>query len=498
MVLVTLDPQDAVPIYLQIVAQLRAQIDCGTLEAGGILPPTRRFAERLGVSRSTVYRAYEELWALGYLDGRPGSYSRVRERPRTALPGPAMPDSLLDWRELSAPGVDATLGAIHSQRSEPEVRDAASTINFSPLDMDPELIPVDDFRRSVGAVLRAPGTAVLRYCAHAGYLPLREYLAQRLRRHGVAANADQVVVTNGSQQGLDLIIRLLAGPGTSVAVEEPTYALLLPLLRLHQVRIVPVPMNAAGVDLGILEDCFKKSRIAFFYTMPNFQNPTGITTAQPHREALLALCEAYRVPLVEDGFEEEMKYFGKVSLPIKSMDERNIALYAGTFSKVLMPGLRIGWIVAHRDCIDRLVAIKRFSDLSSSTLTQAAVLDFCQRGLYDHHLQRMFRVYRRRMGVALRALREHVASEDAVYTEPAGGYLLWVRLPGPVAAGELYERLRAHGVVVSPGEPYFTEPPREACFRLSISTLNEQQIAEGIRRLGAAIAAVRGRCAHVA
>lgn len=165
-----------------------------------------------------------------------------------------------------------------------------------------------------------------------------------------------------------------------MAIESPTYNKIIPLLRFVGLKPLEVPIERDGMNLDILEQYLKNEKPVLVYTMPNFQNPTGISTSQTHREQLLSLCDGYRVPLLEDGFEEEMKYFGKAILPIKSMDKHHLVIYAGT-PKVLFPGVRIGWIAAEEECIERLLAIRSFSDLSSSMILQAGIYEFCQRAI---------------------------------------------------------------------------------------------------------------------
>lgn len=493
MLLLKLTRNSAIPLHQQITDQVRGLIDGGSLPIGTALPPTRIFAEQLGVNRTTVYRAYEELWALGYIEGRPGSYSRIRGRMPLARGKTTAGEPAIHWDSCISDGGRNAYATF--LRFTPEggakVKDA---VDFSSLDMDYRFIPAELFRRCMNAVLRREGAGLLCYGPRAGYGPLREQVARRLQVHGIRATVDEILITNGSQHGLDLIIRLLADRTRGVVVEAPTYAMMLPLLRIHQTPIIPVPMQRDGMDLDALEAALTRGRAGFVYTMPNFHNPTGISTTQEHRERLLGLCEHHGVPLVEDGFEEEMKYFGKVSLPIKSMDTRGVVLYLGTFSKILMPGLRIGWVAADRDCIQRLVAVRRFTDLSPSTLLHAAAAEFCAQGLYDLHIRRLHRLYRRRMQTTLGALREWLDPSEATWSEPAGGYLIWVELNRCVQAPEAaYDHIARSGVVVSPGSYYFPEPPARPCFRLSIATVDESRIEEGIRRLARAIREVSGR-----
>jgi DNA-binding transcriptional MocR family regulator len=222
--------------------------------------------------------------------------------------------------------------------------------------------------------------------------------------------------------------------------------------------------------------------------MPSFQNPTGVCTSQAHREALLALCEKHRTPILEDGFEEEMKYAGRVVLPLKSMDRHGIVAYCGTFSKVLFPGVRIGWIAADRGCIERLTAIRRFGECAPAMVLQAAMHEFCRDGSYDRHVSRMHRVFRRRMPVALRALREHVRPEWAGWNDPRGGYLIWLRLePRLSRAADIEALLASYGVQATLGRFFFCSEQPAPYLRLSISTLSEEEIREGVVRLARAL-----------
>jgi len=488
MVLVKIDRRAAIPVFLQIANQLRRLMEGGTLKVGSRLPATRNLAQALGVNRTTVCEAYQELWALGYIESRPGSYTRVRERGRIADARSRSGAGAIRWQE-AAPRAGETVyrqmvastGKIHSETSPGE-------INLSRLDMDSRLFPLEDFRRCLQHVLVRQGPSLLNYGEAQGYRPLREYIAARSRIHGLSVEADEILITNGSQQAIDLVFRLLAPKGETVAIESPTYANVIPILRYHECRILGVPMRDDGMDLDFLRRILKRQRPAFIYTMPNFQNPTGVTTSQAHREQLLQICSLHRVPLVEDGFEEEMKYFGKVSLPIKSMDQNRLVIYLGTFSKVLFPGVRIGWIAADRECIQRLLAIKRISDLSSTPLLQAALYDFCRREYFDRHVRRMHREFRKRMLTALSALRDHLPVEHVRWTQPTGGFLIWVKFLNRQVDEERFYRICARArVSVSPGAFYFPRVDGDKSFRVSISNLEEAEIREGLRRLGRAI-----------
>jgi DNA-binding transcriptional MocR family regulator len=495
--LLSLDATESTPLYRQVCDRILELVDAGALRPGERLPPTRALAAALGIHRTTVVRAYDELRALGYLESRPGSYSTVRrrERPpsaRVADEGRPRARPACSWTALATPGARSALSDAERERAEPS--EAPDLIDFSRLRADPTLAPSDELRQCFRTALVRGRGAMLDYADPAGFGPLRAAISSRMRVHGADVSPDEVVVTAGAQGALDRILRLLTVAGDRVVVEAPTYGLAHTLLRVHRVKAVEVPMTRDGMDLDVLARVLARGeRPRFVYTMPNFHNPTGVTTSQAHRERLLALCEKRGVPIVEDGFEEEMKYFGEAVLPVKSMDARGGVLYIGTFSKVAFPGLRLGWIAAPREAAAHLSALERATNLGGSTLAQAAVARFCSAGSLEAYLRRVHRVYRKRMQTALRAL-DACLPRGTLCARPSGGYLLWLRLPGsPHSESETCARLLRAGVRVAPGRPFFGAPPAAPHARLSIACLDEAAIAEGCRRIGRVLGEPGGR-----
>lgn len=487
MLLLSLDSESSTPAYLQIRDQIVSLVDEGTLRPGDRLPSTRTFAQSIGVHRSTLVRAYEEIQALGYLESRSGSYTTVRARarlPATTVAGEGWREqSLIDWTRGSTESVRNAYME-DSRAARPVQRD--DVIDFERLSADPSLAPADDLRCCLKRVLVNNGPEVLDYAEAAGWRPLRETISTRMRAHGVAVSSNELLITAGAQQALDLILRLLTRPGDQVVVEAPSYSMAHALLRLHGIAPVEIPMRDDGMDLDRLEKVLEEKRVKLVYTMPNFHNPTGVTTDQEHRERLLASCERCRVPVVEDGFQEEMKYFGRAVQPIKSIDARGIVLYVGTFSKVVFPGLRVGWIAAPREAIALLTSIHHRSCLSANTLAQAATERFCHRGKFESYLRRIHRIYRGRMQAMLAGLERHMPP-DVRWTRPDGGYAVWLTLPGRGEdEGSWHDRLMKAGVSVAPGSRFFGAPPSLPHFRLSIACVDKKQIEEGCRRLGAA------------
>ncbi len=485
--LLKIDRQAAEPIYQQIISEIKGLIDQGWLESGHQLPATRALAEQLGVTRSTICQAYAELQAQGYLQSRPGSYTTVQERRRKVIYNPVY-RSLIDWEKessLEAAGLyEAFLGYAPERSSNLPGKDPL--YDLTSIVPDPRLYPLADFRRCLRQVLQDPGAEALRYGSPKGYRPLCEYIGKRLRLHGISVSEDEILITSGAQQALDLIARFFGRRGKAVIVESPTYPGAMPIFQFNGLRLLDIPMRPTGLDLNSLERSLPGEKVAFVYTMPNFQNPTGITTSFRHRERLLDICLRRKIPIVEDGFEEDMKYRGKVALPIKSIDEKSVVIYVGTFSKALFPGLRIGWITADRELIGRLQAIKRFSDLATSHLAQMAIHRFCALGYYDQQIKKLHRVFRQKMEGALLCMR-NAFPPSLSWTRPVGGYTIWAKMPRRLGERELDAMTVPCGVKVSPGEHFFSRRAPSEHFRISIAHLNKEEIQDALKRLGRAL-----------
>ncbi len=482
-----INPDSTKPVFRQIIDQVIAKIDRNTLKAGDSVPSSRSLAVQLGVNRTTVYRAYAELQALGYLSSRPGSYNTVQKRKKEALPD-TQKKSRIPWDSISSSASDLLYREYKQSTTESAGPDAGpgNAINMARLQVDPRLYPLDDFRRCVNRVLTVSGHDALNYGDHQGFPPLREIIARRLRMHGIAVAPEEILITNGAQQAIDLICRVMDPSRRGIAVEAPTYSGVIPLFRFNGFELINIPMKPYGMDLHALENHLRKGTVRFVYTMPNFHNPMGVTTAHPHREKLLQLCDHFQVPIVEDGFEEEMKYYGKVPLPIKSIDANKTVIYIGTFSKALFAGLRIGWIAADRAFIGRLLSVKRYTDLSGSHLTQRVMHEFCAKGYYEKQLKRLHRAFRKRMDLALKIMEEKFPGHVS-WTKPLGGYTIWVRMPRKISLDEFDRFMSEHGVFVTPGKYFFPDQQMSEHYRICIASLNEHEIGLGLERLSRAM-----------
>jgi GntR family transcriptional regulator/MocR family aminotransferase len=475
---VPIDRDSNTPVYRQIAEELRARIVSGELSPGAKLPPSREMAETLGVNRNTVASAYDELVKSGDVRSHVGQGTFVAARDVDSPPS-RTPFRFRFSRAAEAAAERVQKPAPTSGHPDP--------IDFATLVPDENLFPVEPFRAVLDQVMRRQGKTLLQYGPAAGHPPLRAYIAERLRSRGVEASAENVLIVNGSQQGLDLICRCLLDPGDRVALESPTYTIVLPLLAQYHARTEPIPMTDRGMDLEALEAVLERSRPKLVFTMPTFHNPTGITTDLASRKRLLDLAARYQTPLVEDDFDSELRFDGKSVPPLKALDARGSVLHIGTFSKGLFPGLRLGYVVASAPVVAALGRSKLIADYHTSLLLQAAVLEFCRKGHYDRHLKRLAAIYRGKSRTLIQALERHFPY-GVGFTRPEGGYAYWITLPEALSAEALLEESTRAGVLFTPGSNFFSGGEGDRYLRLSISKVPQERIAEGIERLGKILA----------
>ena len=466
----SLDRHSNVPLYEQVRSQVARLITDGELASGTRLPATRGLARALRVNRATIASAYESLANLGLVRSHVGQGTFVLESGshRTATP----------FWPLSRAMEAASQQLLHT--TPPSAH--PDSIDFASLIPDEQLFPIEPFRKTIDTVLRRRGKELLQYGPVAGYPPLREYIAAWLAERGVEVTAEHVLIVNGSQQGLDLVFRALVNPGDSVAVESPTYTVVLPALAYYQARVLGIPMTDRGMDLEALESALTRGSVRLIYTMPTFHNPTGLTMDLETRRLLLRLAGRHGVPIIEDDFDSELRFHGQALPPIKALDADGIVLYLGTFSKGLFPGLRLGWMVAPPELIRTLSRAKMYTDYHTSMLLQAAVLEFCERGHYRKHLNNLARVNREKSRNLLRAMNRHFPSEVS-WTEPEGGYAFWIALPDRLSSEVLASQGAREGVLFTPGSQFFNGHAGDRYLRLSISRVPKDRIEEGVRRL---------------
>lgn len=485
---ISLDRESSVPVYRQIQNFLREQIQSGALPPEAQLPATRELAASLGVSRTTTINAYAELEAEGLVYGRHGSGTFVA----ASLPEPPEPSgeylSRDDW-PMWQQDLFKQKWWVSGQNAESLEASLADSdhISFSGGLGATDLFPVDDLRKVLREVLHRDGSAALDYGDRAGYPPLRATMAQILTAQGIPAHPDQVLVTSGSHQALSMVAWLLLRPDDVVLVENPTYAGAVELFRAMNVRLLGVPVDEQGMQVSQVEDALRTVRPRLIYTIPTFHNPTGVCMSSARRRQLVALASRYDVPILEDDFAGDLRYEGRARPALKTLDPGGYVIYVSTFSKVLMPALRVGFLVAQGPVYEQLLAYKRFSDLATSNLMQRALEAYITVGRYQAHLRRACREYRRRRDAMLAALARH-APTGTRWVRPQGGLFLWLQLPDGLFSDVLYPMAVEEGVSFAPGSLFFPGQRKQPTLRLNFVSHPPEVIESGIKRLSDTIA----------
>ena len=456
----------------QIATHFEAAILQGQYRPGDRLPTIRRLAEDAGVSRAAVQEAYRRLGAGGLVSavvGRGTTVCPLAQGARRSSLGPFAEASLRHVR--GAPQVPKLPG------------DRDLVANLADLPPASDLFPVDDLRSALDRVLRERGRELLGYGDPVGLAELRTLLLHRWD----PLETDDVLITTGAQQGIDLVLRTFTSPGDAVAVAIPTYQQLFGLLVAHGLNLVPVASGPEGPDLDDLDRALSRRSVRLLYLMPTFHNPTGRTMDLEHRRALMQLVNLSDVPVLEDEYEKELRFRGKSLPSLRSMDSRGLTVSVHTFSKGLFPGLRMGWVQACREVLAPMAAVKRFMDLETSPLMQAALCEFIGSGCLDRHIRDLRVELGERHRVAQEALAAHMP-EGCTWSLPDGGFALWADLPEKGQGERLAELAANRGVLVTPGCVFDPLGRPSTGIRVSLSRCGAKTIRTGIR--------VLGQCAH--
>ncbi len=356
----------------------------------------------------------------------------------------------------------------------------------------PESFPVAEVAAAVQAILHDRGPQSLQYGATEGYRPLRELIARRTSTDGHVVSVENVLITSGSQQALDLLGKVFLDVGDRVLLESPTYLAVLQAWNAYEATYLELPLDEAGLDPAALEPALR-GEPKFLYCVPNFQNPTGVTLSLARRQRLVALAAAHGMPLVEDDPYGSLRFEGD-ALPslLTIAGAVGGVIQLSTFSKTLAPGLRVGWVVAPAEVIGRLALAKQGTDLHTGTLDQYIVHELLAGGQIEAGLPAIVARYRERRDTMLTALAEHFPA-DVRWTRPAGGMFLWVTLPRGIDASDLLPAAVERGVAFVPGKSFFPNGGGENTMRLNFSNASPERIREGIARLGSLLREYRGR-----
>jgi DNA-binding transcriptional MocR family regulator len=474
---IDLDPQSDVPLYKQLAESVRTLVNCGTIEPGERLPATRELAGLLGLNRTTVSAAYAMLEQTGLLEGYVGRGSFIAKSERPIAPV-SRTAKAVDWDQLLPP--------LESQ-SGPKRKISISFASSCPA---VEAFPLEPFRRLSKEVIDSPQAAqILQLGSPHGYPPLRRYLLENAYESGMARPGDDLIVTNGCQQALDLIARLfVTGGNRTVAVEDPVYHGVIRVFARAGANVLSVPLDEAGIDLSELQEIIQQHHPRLLVVTPSFQNPTGVTLPLERRKRLVELAQRHGLVLVENDIYSELRYQGKPLPTLKQLDESGSTILLRSYSKVSFPGLRVGWTIAPRPVIARLAEAKQTSDLHSDQLAQAVLLRFAESGELARHLELTRQAGAERLRVTLRCCARYLPTGSR-FTRPEGGMSLWIELPAPFTAEALLSRVEPRGVDFLPGSFFSAQRSHPRALRLSFGGLSPDQIIRGLQILGEAAAA---------
>jgi DNA-binding transcriptional MocR family regulator len=472
---IPLDRQSPKPIYLQIRDRLKGLIQSGTLPPGQRLPSIRSLAKTLQVGRLTVIEAYGVLEGDSLIYARQGSGYFVSHQ--TILPSRLVTtfsplQNAIVQINNGGNFCDLFLASIQVQ-SQKEVIDFSSGF--------PRPWGLPDLQKIARRAVTAAGDTLFRYGFPGGQPILQQQIAQMLVQQGLDISPEQLILTNGSQQGISLAMRHYLQAGDWVIVEAPTYHGAIAILEDIGAKIIGIPMTGEGMNLAILESYLQSHRPKLIYTISTLHNPTGLTTSQTHRQQLLTLANQYQCPILEDNAYEGLN-FEPVPPPIKALDEQNLVTYIGTFSKTLIPGLRVGWIVPPNPNYQAIMRQKLLHDFHVSTISQAIVSEYLASGHYRRHLNQLRMQNLQSRNTMLQAL-ERYFPQEATWTIPQGGLFLWVHLPNCLSVQTICREALSQGILIACGTVFFPDRKGYPAMRLNFSLLPEE-IERGIAVVG--------------
>ncbi len=482
----TPDRTSDVAIARQLAEHLAGLIEAGRLAGGTRLPPAREVATALRLGRNTVNAAYAQLAARGLTTGHVGrgTFVATRATPWRPTVVPLAPREF-GWAGLFARG--GRSATVSSLLRRVGVTDGLP-FDFGGGRVDPDALPVQDLRWAFARPFQS--RAVLRaMAAHRdphGWPPLRREIARRLAERGIACDAADVAIVSGLQHAIDLTARALVDPGDAVVMEQPGYFGAALAFAGCGADVLGIDVDEHGLDTDRLARLLRVRRVKLVYTTPAAQSPTGVVLSDARRAALTALADEYQVPIFEDDYDSELRWDTPVRPALKAGDGAGQIVYAGTFSKVLFPGLRVGWVVAARPLLQRLVTIRALADFGTGVVEQAALATLlATRGL-ERHVRRMRRLYAERLTALLDSLAREMP-DGVRWLTPQGGHLVWVTLPAGLDAERLQHAAHARGVAYALGQLFFADGRGAEHLALAFTNLTPDAIADGVARLAAVI-----------
>ncbi|MEW8957148.1 PLP-dependent aminotransferase family protein [Clostridium sp.] len=460
-------------INVQIENHIKESIENGILQKGSKLPSTREVSKLLKISRNSVIMSYENLESEGIIKSIKGKGTFVDTEAKT-LKG----NLTIDWGSMvnDYGNLCRDLDIIKT-----ELPWKKGMISFKSISPDESLFDLEEFKRSFLNVFSMEGDKLLNYGYAKGYKPLIDYIKDYMKRKGVNVEGKDVLITNGFTEGFDILLSTLTTEGEVIACEDPTHNTALKIMKAHGLKIEGIPMNFDGIDEEALEKTLKEKSPKLIYLIPSYHNPTGIVMKGEKRQQVYKICEKYKVPILEDGFNEELLYSSTHVPPLASLCLRgNGIIYIGSFSKILFPGLRIGWILADSNLIDTLESVKRGRTIHSSFLDQAAFHKYMESGAFTRYMKKIRKQYKDKYNFTLEQVKKHIPHD---YILGEGGLHIFIKLEG-INGREVLKYCYEKGVVFMPGDIFYKDNNGEDTIRIGFSRVNEEDIETGIKIIG--------------
>lgn len=463
----------ASPLYLQLYQILREMIDGGKLLRDTRLPSVREWTRLLGINQVTVVTAYRQLEENGLLYKKPGSGTYVADllhRMPANAGNPILQDEL--YPQADNPFIN-----------NGQIMITENTINFASATPTSDLFPVDNFKIVLNEVLDRDKGNAFSYHESQGFLPLRESIAGLLSKGSSNFSIEDINVISGAQQGIDIIAKALLQQGDCIITESPTYTGAIAVFKSRNAQLADVAMQPGGPDLNVLEYTIKKYNPKFMYTIPSFQNPTGCSYTNEKRKALLGLAEKYNFFIIEDDYVSDLDFDQRSYISLKSLDTGSRVILIKSFSKLFMPGLRLGFMVVPSQLSQDLLAAKHTADISTSGLVQRAFDLYIRKGYWNSHFEFMYRIYNARYGEMVEAL-ESFLPHGCSFIKPGGGLNIWISLPLGFPVNTLLHAAAANEIIFAPGTIFHTGNTPDAAnnLRLSFAAVPTEKIKAGVEK----------------
>ncbi len=464
---INLNKEDSQHLYIQLYTAIKEMILLGELLGEERLPPVRKMAELLSVNSVTVVKAYQLLEQEGLIYKRIGSGTFI---------SPAI------IKQAQLPTGMAAMVPEEGLLNQGHIRLERNMINFASATPSADLFPVEDFKQVINEVLDRDKGNAFTYQESQGYYPLRCILKEYIGNHGIEADVENIQIISGAQQGIDIIAKAFLNYGDYVIMESPSYTGAIAAFQTRGARIIDIPLEENGMNLEMLEAKIKNHQPKLLYIMPNFQNPTGISYSREKKQRIMEICKRHKVYIIEDDYLSDLSFYSKDNTTLKSIDSMDQVIYIKSFSKIFMPGLRLGFLVIPKLVYNNLLVAKHSADISTSGLIQRAFQLYLSKGIWRRHLEYIEVSYRERFDKMVDCIERYIPSE-LQYNLPQGGLNFWFKLPKNISIKMLNEAALRENIAIAPGYLFFLNNNQANYFRLSIASLTTAEIEQGMKKL---------------